>query len=56
VLFGRALFPELLESHLREGARTVLRRYLGSVTEVPVTDPGILADIDTWDDYRRHFS
>lgn len=54
VLFSEALFQELLEDQLDEGARTVLRRYVGSVVEVPVNDPGILADIDTWDDYRRH--
>jgi molybdenum cofactor cytidylyltransferase len=55
VLFARALFPELLEEALPEGARTVLRRYLGSRLLLPVDDPGILADIDTPEDYRRRF-
>jgi molybdenum cofactor cytidylyltransferase len=55
VLFRRVLFPELLEKDLPAGARSVVRRYLGTLAEVPVEDPGILADIDTWDEYRRHF-
>jgi molybdenum cofactor cytidylyltransferase len=55
VLFGRALFPELLEEHLPEGARTVIRRYLDDRLQVPVNDPGILADLDTPEEYRKHF-
>jgi molybdenum cofactor cytidylyltransferase len=56
VLFGRTLFPELLEKDLPQGARTVVRRYLHAREEVPVVDPGILADIDTPEEYRAHFS
>lgn len=56
VLFGRALFPELLEQNLPEGARTVVRRYLGDRLQLEVEDPGILADIDTPEDYRKHFT
>ena len=55
VLFGRALFPELLEKDLPEGARTVVRRYLEDRLQIPVADPGILADIDTPEEYRKHF-
>ncbi len=55
VLFGRALFPELLEENLPEGARTVVRRYLDDRLQLPVEDPGILADIDTVEEYRKHF-
>jgi molybdenum cofactor cytidylyltransferase len=55
VLFGRVLFPELLEEDLPEGARTVVRRYLDDRLQLPVDDPGILADLDTPDEYRRHF-
>ncbi len=55
VLFARALFPELLSPDLAEGARTVVQRYLQGRLELPVDDPGILADIDTPEDYRRHF-
>lgn len=56
VLFGRTLFPELLEKNLPEGARTVVRRYLDERLQLSVDDPGILADIDTQEDYRKHFS
>jgi molybdenum cofactor cytidylyltransferase len=55
VLFSRDLFPELLEEDLPEGARTVVRRYLEGRLQLPVDDPGILADIDTPEDYRKHF-
>ena len=55
VLFGRDLFPELLEEDLPEGARTVVRRYLGDRVQLAVDDPGILADIDTPEEYRKHF-
>jgi molybdenum cofactor cytidylyltransferase len=55
VLFGRALFPELLEEDLPEGARTVVRRYLETRLQLPVDDPGILADLDTPEEYRKYF-
>ncbi len=55
VVFSRSLFRELLEDNLPEGARSVVRRYLEARLEVPVDDPGILADIDTPAEYRRHF-
>ena len=55
VLFSRELFPELLERDLPEGARTVVRRYLDDRLQLPVEDPGILADLDTPEDYRKHF-
>lgn len=55
VLFGRLLFPELLEENLPEGARTVVRRYLAERLQLPVEDPGILANIDTPQEYKKHF-
>ncbi|MFC1575882.1 NTP transferase domain-containing protein [Gemmatimonadota bacterium] len=55
VLFSRQLFPELLEDDLPEGARTVVRRYLEARLQLPVDDPGILANIDTPEEYRKHF-
>ncbi len=56
VLFSRQVFPELLDDVLPEGARTVVRRYLSERVQVQVDDAGILADIDTPEDYRKHFS
>jgi CTP:molybdopterin cytidylyltransferase MocA len=54
-LFSRRLFPELLEESLPEGARTVVRRYLDGRLQLSVDDPGILANIDTPEDYLRYF-
>lgn len=56
VIFHRDLFPELLEEDLPRGARSVIQRYRARRLDVPVEDPGILIDIDTPADYRRHFS
>lgn len=56
VLIHRALFPELLGDHLPQGARTVLRRYVRDRRDVPVEDAGVLIDIDTPEEYLRHFS
>lgn len=55
VLFRHTLFPELLEEGLPEGARTVIRRHADEVLEVEVDDSGILVDIDTPGEYRRHY-
>ena len=54
-LFHRSLFPELLEDGLEEGARTVVRRHAALVQEHPVSDEGIVVDIDTLPEYRRRF-
>ncbi len=56
VLFSRKIFPDLLEDNLPEGARTVVRRYLRDGLQLSVDDPGVLANIDTPEDYRSHFS
>lgn len=55
VFFRSILFPEFLEEHLPEGARTVIRRHADEVLEVDVDDSGVLVDIDTPGEYRRHF-
>lgn len=55
VLFRRSVFPELFEDDLAEGARTVVHRHMPDLLEVEVSDAGVLADIDTRGDYRRHF-
>lgn len=53
VLFGRALFEELLAAPLDEGARAVVRAHPGKVHEVPVADPAVLQDIDTPQAYEE---
>ena len=54
-IFHRRVFAELLDPALPEGARTVVRRRPSRVRECAVDDPGVVADIDTPAEYRRHF-
>lgn len=55
VLFAGALLEELREEGLEEGARTVVHRHREAALEVEVSDRGVLVDIDTLPEYRRHF-
>lgn len=55
IFLHRSLFPELLEPDLSEGARTVVHRHRDRTLRVPVEDRGVLADLNTLVDYRRHF-
>lgn len=52
VLLSRALFPELLDLDPEQGANTVVRKYRGATEWAPVSDPGVLLDIDQPGDYR----
>lgn len=53
VLFDRAVFPQLSRLSGDTGGRAVLQAYAAQVERVPVSDPGILFDIDTPDDYTK---
>lgn len=53
VLIGRALFPALLEGSLPQGARTLVEGNPDLRLDLDVDDPGVLADIDTPEDYLR---
>ena len=53
VLFSRQVYAELLAAPLDKGAKTVVRKDPARVRHVPLDDPGIVADIDTPQDYRR---
>ena len=53
VIFGRAVFEELFNAPLSQGARAVVRADPKRVVEVDVDDPGILADIDTPEAYEK---
>ena len=53
-LFDRHLFSELLELHQLEGAKTVIRRYLGTVETIDFPQGSI--DIDTPQDYQQILS
>lgn len=53
VLFDRATFPELMRLFGDTGGRPVLRTHAEQAERVPVSDPGILFDIDTPGDYVK---
>jgi molybdenum cofactor cytidylyltransferase len=53
VLFDRAAFPELMRLAGDTGGRAVLEAYAERAERVPVSDPGVVFDIDTPDDYAR---
>ncbi|RPI24375.1 MAG: nucleotidyltransferase family protein [Acidobacteria bacterium] len=53
VFFPRDFFRELLDAPLDQVARYVVSRHPESVTIVPVSDPGVLQNIDTPEDYKR---
>lgn len=53
VLFGRAVFRELLDAPVAEGARAVVRADPSRVAAVPVDDPAVIEDVDTPEAYRN---
>ena len=56
VLFSSQVYGEILAAPLDQGAKVVVRKDPSRVREVPLDDPGILADIDTPEDYTRHIA
>ena len=54
-LFARPMFDELLNAPVEKGARQVVQAHEDKVLEVDVSDPAILARIDTPEDYLSHF-
>jgi len=53
VIFDRRLFDELRTAPLESGARVVVRAHWEESVDVPVDDPGSVADIDTPAEYER---
>lgn len=51
VIFDRATFEDLRAAPLDRGAKAVLTARAAELLDVEVDDPGVLADIDTPDDY-----
>lgn len=51
VIFDRRTFADLRAAPLEVGAKAVIARWQVAVVNVPVDDPGVLADIDTPADY-----
>lgn len=54
VLFAARLFPELTAADPSQGARAVVHAHDDRV-ELPVSDDGVVSDIDTPEDYARAF-
>lgn len=54
VIFSRALFAELLQAPLGEGAKAVVNAHRDDTLEIDTEDEGITLDIDTPELYRRH--
>jgi molybdenum cofactor cytidylyltransferase len=54
-LFAAAVFEELLNAPAGEGARCVVNADRARVLEVEVSEPNILARIDTPEDYASYF-
>lgn len=55
VIFRRATFGDLHAADPAVGARAVVRADPSRVEDVEMGDPGVTIDIDTPEDYRRHF-
>ncbi|MFQ5702833.1 MAG: NTP transferase domain-containing protein [Gemmatimonadales bacterium] len=53
VIFGRAVFAELLSTPGDQGARAVVRADARRVAQVPVPDPAVLDRIDTPEAYEE---
>ncbi len=51
VVFDRAVFRELRDAPVEEGAKTVVRAHEADLVNVAVTDEGCLVDVDTRADY-----
>jgi molybdenum cofactor cytidylyltransferase len=55
-LFARPLYGELLTAPLDQGARVVVRGHADEVLEVPTEEAGVLADVDTPEQYEQWVS
>lgn len=52
-LFAKALFEELRAAPLDQGARVVVRAHADELLELPSEEIGILADVDTPEQYQQ---
>jgi molybdenum cofactor cytidylyltransferase len=52
-IFGALLLERLRTADFAEGAKPIIRAFADRAVDVAVDDPGVLADVDTPDDYRR---
>ncbi len=54
VIFARALFSELLNAPIAEGAKAVVNAHRDETLEIDTEDVGITLDIDTPELFRQH--
>ena len=54
VLFSSKLFPEFMAASLDVGAKPVVRGHPEETLELDTDEAGILIDIDTPEEYRKH--
>jgi len=54
VLFSRALFGELLDAPMDQGAKAVVNAHRDDTLEIETDEAGVTVDIDTPELYRRH--
>jgi len=54
VIFSRALFQELLNAPMDQGAKAVVNAHRAETFEIDTDDVGITLDIDTPELYRQH--
>jgi molybdenum cofactor cytidylyltransferase len=53
VMFSRAVFAELRHADPSVGAKAVVHAHAADVVNLEIDDPGVLADVDTPEDYER---
>lgn len=54
VLLSNRLFPELLSAPVDQGAKFVVRGHPEDTLELATEDEGVIIDIDTPEEYRKH--
>jgi molybdenum cofactor cytidylyltransferase len=52
-IFPSRLYRHILEDEYPLGAKSIIKNEGNSVLFVQVDDPGVIQDIDTFEDYRR---
>jgi molybdenum cofactor cytidylyltransferase len=53
VIFARSVFDELRRADSSVGAKAVVHAHAADIINVEIDDPGVLADVDTPEDYDR---
>lgn len=54
VIFSKELFPEFLAASTAEGAKPVVHAHREDSLEIETDQAGVLIDIDTPEEYRKH--